>query len=169
MANTSLTITFVTEEKNLENNASIQARLDDEYNKDEEGEAINQFLYGSKAYYQVFTSPEDLVLTQVQSDGTISPEGSGTAEIEEFIHFVDSYESNVTYPVRSIISSEWLGTNLGAVSVEGDKIKSSQKGVGVLKITYSAYFRRFALSLSTRDEEVYYVMIYISGGSADAD
>lgn len=162
MANTSLTVTFLTEvitdDSGEPIEASIQVALDSARNNDR-----TSFLYGSKAYYQVFTAPSTLTLTNTPSDGTITSEGAGLETIETIITFPNTNQSSVTYPVYSIESTEWLGNDLGAVHSEGDKIVSAQAGVGVLKITYKAYFRRYAISVPQRDEDEYRVIVYILG------
>jgi hypothetical protein len=162
MANTSITVTFVTDTEDVEENASIQVQLDSERNDDE-----TIFLYGSKAYYQVLFSPSSLTISQIASDGEITEEGSGITEFTEYVIFSNSDEGSAQYPVSSVVSAEWQGDGLGALSYTGKIVKASKSGVGVLKLTYNAAFNRYAISVSDREETEYYVVVYITGTHTD--
>lgn len=157
MAEQSISISFVTSE--VAAGEALVVELDAEKNEDK-----TQFLYGEKAYFRVYTYPGDMDLTITESDGTITLEGSGESEEEEDIAFANVSEGSCSKPVKSITSSKWLGNSLGSVSAEGTKITTSKEGVAVLKLKYKADFRRYALSLSTKEEDSYTVIVYIQGG-----
>lgn len=162
MAETSLTVTFVTDvitdDSGTPINASIQVALDSVRNNDR-----TQFLYGSKAYFKVYSAPSDMSLQLIASDGTITEEGSGTEDIDDVVTFGNSDNGSVTYPVQSIVASEWLGKSLGAVHGEGNRVVSVNSGVGILDVTYRTPFRRYAISVPTKDVDEYAVAIYIQG------
>lgn len=162
MANTSISVTFVTDVGNLLDEdgnayASIQAQLDSTYNN-----GATRFLYGSKAYYQIFKSPSGLSISQEASAGTITSEGTGTEEVTEYVTFANSNEGSLSYPLDSVESATWLGKNLGALSYVGNNVLASQSGVGVLKLVYNAAFTRYAISLNS-SEDTYVVLVYITG------
>ena len=152
----SVTIQFVA----ITAGADLILQLDSEANDEK-----TSFNYGEKAHFQAFSHPTTMVLSLTPTDGVISNEGSGTSDEEdEIVTFVDPDEGNVSKPVHSITSYSWLGTSLGSVSSDGTtKIKTSQKGTGVLKITYKSNFRRYGLVLSTKDEESYPVIVVVVG------
>lgn len=160
MAKQTITITFIVAPP-IED--AIYVELDAEMNFDK-----TQFVYGEKAYFKVYTIPSDLAIILIPTDGSISAEGSGTETIEdELLTFTETEEgennqTSVSKPVVSIISSSWLGNSLGALSAAGFEITATQLGVGVCKITYSTSFRRYALSLSAKDEDSYIVVVLIS-------
>jgi hypothetical protein len=106
-------------------------------------------------------------LTITPSDGTITEEGSGESEEEEDIAFINVSEASCSKPVSAITASKWLGTSLGAVSAAGTVINASSEGVAVLKLNYTAQFRRYALSLSEKTEDEYTVVVYIQGGETE--
>ena len=160
MAKQSINITFVTKE--VAAGEALVVELDDEKNEDK-----TQFLYGEKAYFRIYTYPENMSITITESDGDITLEGSGISEEEEQIMFPNTKEGSCSKPVKSLVSSEWLGNSLGSVSAEGTKISVSSEGVAVLKLKYKANFRRYALSLSSKDEESYTVIVYVEGGETD--
>lgn len=166
MANTAITVTFVTEDE-LEDEdgnvyTSLQADLDSEANDGE-----TRFLFGSKAYYRIFKSPTDLVVAQVQSAGVITDEGNGTDEITEYITFANTNRGRIGYPLESVVSAEWLGNDLGALSYVGNIVTSSQVGVGVLKVVYNVIFTRHSISANAEGETEYAVLIYITGTLAE--
>jgi hypothetical protein len=155
-------VTFVTDAGNLETNANISVQLDSDRNGGK-----TRFLYGEKAYYQIFFSPETMTITQTASDGTISAEGSGEELIEEYVTFANTNNGNTNFPVNRISSSEWLGNNLGAISYVSKQITSSLSGTGILKVSYYANFTRYAISIPEKSDPEYYVVIYLSGSIAE--
>lgn len=157
MAETSLTITFVTSAEQAAQGGSVSVELDSVYNNSK-----TQFLYGEKCYYKIFTYPILATLSQISSAGVITNENSGYTTVTEQIVFSNSNTSSVSYPVNNIVSSNWLGRNLGSVSASGTVITSSQSGVGVLEITYRTYYRRYAISVPTKSNASYKVLVYIT-------
>lgn len=160
MAEQSINITFVTSEVAV--GEALVVELDAEKNENK-----TQFLYGEKAYFRVYTYPESMPITITESDGNITLEGSGTSEEEEQIIFPKTKEGLCSKPVKSITSSKWFGNSLGSVSAEGTKISVPSEGVAVLKLKYKADFKRYALSLTSKDEESYTVIVYVEGGETD--
>lgn len=156
MAEQSITVNFYSEVS--EEYQALVIDLDDEMNEEK-----TQFLYGEKAYFRIFKYPSSLSITITQSDGDITSEGSGSSEEEETIIFVSTDEASSSKPIKSITSYEWFGNSLGSVSAIGTNVKTSQSGVGVLKLNYTADFERRAISVSTKDEEIYPVVVFVIG------
>ena len=156
MAEQSISIVFVTKE--VAAGEALVVDLDKEKNEDK-----TQFVYGDRAYFRIYTYPEDMELIITESDGHVSSQGSGESEEEAFIVFKDTSEGSCSKPVSTLISSKWLGNSLGSISIEGTKITASSKGVAVLKLKYKADFRRYALGLSSKGEDTYTVVVYIQG------
>lgn len=139
-------------------NEELLVELDSVRNDEE-----TQFKYGDKAYFRVYSYPIALSLTLTPTDGSISEEGNGDSDEEELISFIATNQGSTSKPVRSITSRSWLGNSLGSVSAVGSALTTSQEGTGVLKITYKSNFRRFALTLGTRDEDTYTVIVVVTG------
>lgn len=157
MAKQIVTITFVVA-PDIE---AVYAELDDDRNDDK-----TQFVYDEKAYFKVFTTPANLSINLTSTDGSITFEGNGEEDIEELLVFTETEEGEenqvtVTRPITSLISTDWLGNSLGALSVEENVITASLLGIGVCKVTYRTSFRRYALYLSERDEDTYTVIVLI--------
>ena len=157
MISKAITITFIstTDDSDL----VLVLELDDEKN-----ESATQFDYNTIAYFRAYTYPSDMKLDMSPTDGIISSQESGTSDDEEeFISFVDTNEAVLSKPCLTVVSTDWLGRSLGAISVDGTKVTSSKEGTGVLKIKYKSRFRRYGLYLTTRDEDTYPVIIYVVG------
>lgn len=159
MANSSMTVTFVTESSD---SATIVVELDGEKIEEVYGEDKTQFLYGEKAYFKIYKYPSDLSIAITQSDGTIASEGSGTSDESENITFTNSKTGSTSKPVKSVTGSEWLGNSLGAVSVVGEDVTANTKGVGILALDYTASFTRHSLTVSGKSEDEYPVLVYIA-------
>lgn len=155
MAEQSITISFYSE---VAADGSLNLDLDSEMNDDK-----TQFLYGVKAYFRVFKYPIDMVVELIKSDGTLAEEGSGVSEEEEMVMFVNTDTSSINKPLKSIVSYEWFGTSLGAISAEGNVIKSSISGVGVLKLTYESDFNRHSITIGEKESDEYPVIVFALG------
>lgn len=164
-----LAIDFVTAETA---GSEVLARLDDKMN----GEKTS-FAYKSTAYFQVFSNPADLGLTIETSDGTVGGAGSGSETFSEFVGFAGTNRGRLTVPAESITSTRWLGTDLGTVThLGGTELQSSRSGVGYLKITYTARFRRYGLTvadprqtLAAGEDDVWPVLVRVQGVEPDPD
>lgn len=159
MAEQSITINFQSEV--TEEDQALVIELDSEMNDEK-----TSFVYGEKAYFKIYKYPSDLVVTIEQSDGTITEEGSGTVDEEEFVSFVDTESSSVSKPVKEIADSEWFGNDLGAVSATGLTVEASQSGVGVLQLNYTSDFTRHAITIGEKSEELYPIIVFILGEAA---
>lgn len=162
MANAAITVTFVTEDELTDEDGNVYTSLQVELDSDR-NEGETRFLFGSKAYYKIFKSPTDLIIVQTQSDGVITDEGAGTEEVTIYITFANTNKGTLNYPLDSIVSAEWLGNDLGALSYTGNIVTSSKSGVGVLKVVYNAIFTRHAISVNADGVTEYAVLIYIEG------
>lgn len=157
MAERSLTISFISTAQDAYNDKSVDVEFDSTMN-----DGKTQFLYGEKAYYKIFTYPSSATITQVVSDGAVTEENSGYNTVVEQVNFANSNEGALGYPVYDIVSTNWLGTDLGSISTKGRTAISALSGVGVLNITYRTFFRRYAISIPTKSELAYNILVYIS-------
>ena len=156
MIKKSITITFVAIDPRAGD--SLVLELDSEKNDEE-----TEFAYGTKAYFRAYTYPTSMSLEMTPTDGTITSEGSGSSDEEDFVSFVDTNEASLSKPCNTLTSTSWLGTSLGSVSILGDKITVSTKGTGVLKVVFKGSFRRYGLTLNERDEDSYPVIVFVEG------
>lgn len=147
---------------NVSDHASISLALDDTKNN-----SVTSFLYADKAYFKVYAyhkeaesphTPNDPDTEIIISDGTLSSEGSGYEEITEFIVVSNEKTANTTKAIDSIVSATWLGRSLGSVvSTGGTGLQFSSAGYAVLEIVYKTKFKRYAVTLPSREVADYRV------------
>jgi hypothetical protein len=161
-----VTVSFVTPSKG---NEKIVIELDEDMNRDSSGSVKKVFRYGETAYFRAYSSTPDK-LKAVSSDGSITEHGLGTATREsEFISFINSNEAETSIPIRSLVSSQWLGNSLGKVNRVGAYGISSEKepqaegtnGVALLEVAYTAEYKKFGITLPKRSRDEYPVLIYV--------
>lgn len=90
----------------------------------------------------------------VTSDGSLvyKPTVHTRVVKDEILTFADQETATARYPVNSIVSSEWLGTNLGEVTTNGGTtLTVPTVGVGVLKLTYRTSYQVLEVSLGSVD------------------
>lgn len=104
------------------------------------------FSPGDTARFLVFSSSDVTIDSVVSSAGTITPLGEGMYLVEEFLTFADTIEATTNKVPYSNFISQWYGTNLGSVTVKGNTVTATTKGVGVLKVSYKAKYNAYALA-----------------------
>lgn len=110
----------------------------------------------------------DVELNDVDSSaGDIAAEGTGTAEIDEYVDFVNTNEAEVRYPIVSILEYKWLGNDLGAPTFsEETKLTVPTSGIGRLKIKYTSNFiakRLVNVPIVLNGETEYGVLVVAEG------
>ena len=102
------------------------------------------FAPGDTAYFLVYKSSNITLSNPVASAGSCSDQGTTSVNKTEFVSFANEDEGSLDVPAQSIISTNWIGQNLGAVALGADqtslKLNSKPAGIfaGVLKVTYVA-------------------------------
>lgn len=110
------------------------------------------FSPGDSVYYLKYKTSDVTELAHVASAGSISGAGTGSTAQEEYIVITSQNTSgNVSYPISSGWTYQWLGNNLGQVKRVGEtgwRLASSitNTDVGVLKVNYNAAFSAYRLS-----------------------
>lgn len=146
MADSSLTISFTTTTGSTDQ--FIDLELDDDLNGDK-----TSFLFGEVVYFRVFTNCTTLDF--FPSEGTVSDNGSGIADISEMISFtqppssaggvISDNTSSLSYPVSSSFSATAIGSSVGCGSISVDPVdpkqaNASQAGPGVYTATYKSNY-----------------------------
>ena len=161
MAERSVQIRFVTEVAGEDQ--SINIELDDDKHEAIYGEAKNQFYFGEEVFFRIFTTPSDLAYTMHASDGTLFSRAGGIFQVEkEVVSFPNKTEANVDYPITDIVTTDWLGNNLGNVTPAGSSVKVTAAGVAICHLTYNVTYRAGSLVLATQDGyDTYPVLVLI--------
>jgi hypothetical protein len=100
------------------------------------------FTPGQDVYILVYRTANVAITGVAASAGTISAQGTVSVTIEEDLQFEDSRQANLQRPVAgsALASVEWFGENLGALTVQADKltVQAAAQGVAVCRATYAA-------------------------------
>lgn len=123
------------------------------------------FSPGNTAKFLVFKSDNVTIDSMVSSAGTLSPAGSGTYEVEEWVTFSNTAETSVSKPVASGFSYEWFGTSLGTITASETSLRVESKGVAVAKVKYQSKYLAYALAspASLNGESEFQIVVFISG------
>jgi hypothetical protein len=108
MSVSSLTITFSALGEGAD---SVQIELDDELNGDR-----SQFVYGEVANFLVFLDDSKYDYQVFATDGVLINNGSRTVNRDFDYQFVDTPIQSLQYPINDILSYQWYGNNLGAIT-----------------------------------------------------
>jgi len=99
------------------------------------------FAPGSILYLLVYRSAHVRVASASTSAGSLSATGSSaTVTLTEEVSFTNSRDVSLSRPVVSISSVTWLGSSLGALAVQPDRVtvQAASSGVAVARVTYTA-------------------------------
>jgi len=85
----------------------------------------------------------DVTLSQVSaSSGSISPASSPKVTVNktDTITFANSREASIDVPALggSLDSVQWMGNDLGTITLNGTRAIAANSGIGVANVTYSA-------------------------------
>jgi len=167
MGSVSRTIEFVVRAE--VDSAALAVELDSELHLELYGEERSQFAYGETCFFRVFAWPATLAVTVQASDGVLESMPAlgvvrtGVAEIDEDVFFAWAREATLSKPALQVLGWEWLGADLGALSVDGSRVACTRDGVGVARVTYRAAWTRYGITLPERDAETWPVLVGIRG------
>ncbi|KWT77345.1 hypothetical protein [Candidatus Magnetominusculus xianensis] len=142
---------------------SFKVEGDSDMNVDESGNARTCFKYGELYYFRVYKTSKIEAYTITASDGTVTKKGTGkSSSHEETIKFEKTDKASVSYPIGTLSSVTWKGTNLGAVKQSGDlEVTAETAGVAIALIAYNAQYDLWSISVNTKDDDTYEVLVYI--------
>jgi hypothetical protein len=137
--NTTFVIKFQSDsgsEKDSHLSAEVDAR-DDGLN----GGKTN-FAPGDNVYFLLYKSSNVKINSVVTTAGTVLPLDAITVVKTEDVSFVESNTTQTEVPVKGteIVSTEWMGSSLGAITLQADKttLKTAVSGIGIATIGYNA-------------------------------
>jgi len=99
------------------------------------------FAPGSVVYLLVYRSARVRVASAATSAGSLSATGSSaTVTFTEDVSFTNSKEASLSRPVASINSVTWLGSSLGTLEIQSDRVtvRAASSGVAVARVTCTA-------------------------------
>ena len=103
------------------------------------------FVPGTDVWIRAYT--QSPITVREATQGKLRVHGANLRiDNEEEIRFEDSQEAQLDRPFIEILSAEWIGSGLGALTVSGRTVRAASKGYGVAKIAYTSAFTRLKLS-----------------------
>jgi hypothetical protein len=126
----------------------------------------SDFVVGDRPGLLIFKSLDVDVSRVRASAGVVSDEAAGTTEKTEDLNFANAAEAKLAYPTAALDSFEWLGTDLGTPTLDGEQtIRLDEAGVGILRVTYTTSFlaRRVSNVPSIGDEDDFDVLVVAEG------
>lgn len=112
------------------------------------------FIPGDEVYILVYKSSNVTIDSAIASTGTLTFEGGLSPEIvnlSESVVFANTPDANVTRPILTIQSNNWLGNNLGGILKTGElqiSLTSPPAGIyaGVNDVNYDSEAQVYRLS-----------------------
>lgn len=128
------------------------------------------FLPGDTAYFLVFPSGGAVIDNVITSVGGVAGSGTVTYPVEEFITFANTNKATLSKESSGGFTSQWYGSNLGAVTVNGNQVKAATSGVGVLKVNYNATAYAYGLNSPTdvNGKTSFQILVVILGSDPNA-
>lgn len=120
---------------------AIEVELDEKANGGK-----STFLPTDKAYFLVFTNPENLALSIDATMGTITALGTKSVERTDTLQFVQSASESLNNVPTGSVRTEWIGRAGGTVAVSGTSVSVPTAVNGILNCTYTATAKSYSLS-----------------------
>ena len=121
--------------------AAAGAHLSAEIDRRENGlnGGKTSFAPGDTVHFLVYKSSNVTLENPVASAGSVAFTGSTNVEQTQDLIFANSNEARLRVPpVGGVTSTQWLGNNLGGITINGTQATAANKGVGVARVTYTA-------------------------------
>ena len=119
--------------------------------------------YGEKIPFNIFVSPSGTAYRLDNSasgvGGVIFPEEDGTITETVQVSFDGTNTASLPYPVSSISNPVWKGNSLGAVSLQGNNVISSQAGFSYLDIDVTRQYFGHSIMVPEQDADEFPVKI----------
>ncbi len=131
----------------------------------------SSFGAGDSPTYLITKTDDVTVNSQTPSLGLVQFVASGEITENQFLHFPFEREQSLSFPAKvGSLTSKWIGTDLGAVTVVDQvTVRSTLTGVGVLKVTYQRKFLAYQIAnvpVPANGEEEFDILVYITGTQA---
>lgn len=172
MANTtSIVVSFADQAAASAANAHLSAEVDSRPTGLNGGKT--SFKPGDTAWLLIYMSDNvELTGTPIASAGSIGGGQAitGISKTQE-VTFANEDSSSIQVPSTGITAIKWLGTSLGALTLEGNKtaVKAASKGVAVAKVTYSCNATAYSITapVTLDGETSFSIVIFIEGQLKD--
>jgi hypothetical protein len=90
---------------------------------------------------------DQVLISKGTTGGTIRTDNpSLTFEHEETLVFYNAQAATLEYPASTVLSKQWIGQGLGAVTITDRAVRAAQKGYGLLKVKYRVAYARLKIT-----------------------
>lgn len=143
----------------------LSAEVDDRADGLNNGDT--SFQPGDTAYFLVFKSANVTHTDPVPSAGTVTAATVGIVTKEDQIIFANVATGSLPVPALAITDYEWMGTDLGTLTLGDDEmtVTAATAGVAVCKITYTTQPEAYGLAspANINGETDFDILVYIAG------
>lgn len=127
--------------------------------------------YGNKIFFRVFVSPSgtsyNLENSASQVGGRIYDEDSVDIPGVQKAEFNGSNIASLSPALEKsdVVSTRWIGNNLGAISINGNQVVSTRSGLGTLEIKYKRKYFGYSIVVPVQPETSFPVKVaaYVPG------
>ena len=128
----------------------------------------SSFVPGDTAWFLVYMSSNvELDGLPVASAGSIGTAPNLTITRVEELIFENTDSATLSVPAMSVSSVQWLGRDLGALTLQGDSmtLKAPTKGVAVAEVTYTATCTPFSIASpkTLNGKTTFSICVYVLG------
>lgn len=129
----------------------------------------SSFNPGETAYILVYKTGNVVITGTDVSAGSLSAQGTATVAVSEEVQFAGSNAAQIQKPCKgaTLDSVTWLGRNLGALALAGDRqtVSAASSGVAVAKVDYQAEALVYAIAAPSAigGETDFSILVLIQG------
>lgn len=129
----------------------------------------SSFAPGSDVYLLAYRTANVSITDVLASAGSITQQAGISVTVTEDLNFEDGRTASLSKPVAgaSLDSVQWWGNDLGALTVQDDKmsVQAASRGVAVARVTYTvaADVFRLASPASINGQTTYPILVVVKG------
>lgn len=147
-------------------NSSLAAEIDSRENGLNGG--ITSFIPGDSPAFLIYKTAN--VSVQIDTTtGSITDEGSGLTDVEEILTFTNSREVSLSKPAFGTVTTTKLSGVTPDLEVKYDKLITSEKTIGAVKVEYQTKFYAYRLNGvpdNLNGETTFPIIVLITGTTA---
>lgn len=181
---TTVTTSIVVEFDSGDTDVNYIFRVEVDSREDGLNNGNTNFKPGDPVYFLIYRTPNTVIDEIIVTHGIVNPSGPVTAQVLDepiYSQFISTDSVDLTYPVISNFTSEWLGDHgdLGTVQVldqskikltsvpkESNGLTPKEHYAGVLEYTYTTEFEPYLLQHTPiAGKDKYQIIVYVIGHS----
>lgn len=106
-----------------------------------------KFSAQSTPYMLLYKSTNVTLTNELATAGVLTKAASGTRQVVETLKFNNTQDASPGYPVASGFAYQWIGADLGALTLKDDaRVQADKSGYAIAMVTYATAFDVWQLS-----------------------